>query len=162
MSLPGPFSIYLYDNDVVLYGGIYGTDNGWSGKFPEFSVAPGSHHKVRLVVQTNCSGGSVGSLNAPIQSGVGFADASMTVTGPAPSICHLDQQPSLPLNFSNNQLVSGAYPEYKFTAFDNETVKVSGSFNGFTGGPCLTPQFSVFLYDNGIVKVGTLNACGNN
>lgn len=160
LSLPGPFSVHLFDNNNPLYSYV-GTDNGWSGNFPEFSVAPGSHHKIRLLVQTNCAGGSVGSLNAPIQSGVGFTDASMTITGPSPAVCHLNQQPSLPLNFANNKLVSGAFPEYKFTAFDNEKVKVSGSFKGFTGGPCLTPLFKVFLYDNGTVKAGPLNATGN-
>lgn len=160
LSIPGPFSVHLFDNNNPLYSYV-GTDNGWSGNFPEFSVAPGSHHKIKLLVQTNCAGGSVGSFSAPIQSGVGFTDASMTITEPSPSVCHLNQQPSLPLNFANNKLVSGAFPEYKFTAFDKEKVKVSGSFKGFTGGPCLTPLFRVSLYDNNTLKFGPLNATGN-
>lgn len=161
LSTPGPFQVFLYDNNVIRYGAvesnpIYGTFGGWSGNFPDFSVAPGSTHNLRLVVQTNCAGGG-----GAIQSLVSFSDASLTVTGPLASICQINQEPFLPLNFSNNQLVSGAFPEYKFTAFDDAIVKVNASISGFGGGPCLSPAFRVFLYDNDVLKFGPLNPVGS-
>ncbi|GEM_PF-3590938 len=156
LNLPGPFRVFLYDNNVVKFGGpgeeIYGTFSGWSGNFPEFFADSGSAHAIKLVVQTNCAGGI-------IQSIVNFTEASMTAVGPSPAVCPLSMS-LLPIKFSSNELVSGLLPEYQFTAFDNELVKVSASVAGYTGGPCLAPPYRVSLYDNDILKFGPINASG--
>lgn len=159
LNLPGPFQVFLYDNDVIKYGAtgapIYGTFDGWSGNFPEFFAEPGSAHTIKLVVKTNCAGGI-------IQSVVNFSEVSMTAVGPSPAVCPLNRQPILPIKFANNELVSGSLPEYHFTAFDNELVKVNASVAGYTGGPCLAPPYRVYLYDNNAIKFGPINASGSN
>lgn len=159
LNLPGPFRVWLYDNNTVKFGGpgaeIYGTFGGWSGNFPEFFAEPGSTHTIKLVVQTNCAGGA-------IQSIVNFVEASMTAVGPSPAVCPLSQNPLLPIKFANNELVSGSLPEYQFTAFDGELVKVNASVAGYTGGPCLAPPYRVSLYDNNTLKFGPINASGSN
>ena len=145
------YNLYLYDNGALKAGPLAAANGTFSGNVATVPVATASIHDLELRFVTTCSA-------SPLQSSANIANTSMSLSGPLGRYCPITKTvTSSSVTYNNNQLASGSLPSHSFTAANNERVNVRMSIGSYTGGPCLTPPFSVYLYDNGLPKFDAFN-----